>query len=219
MTNDQGVKASTACAFCGEAEESPRHGGIQDNAYNHPYVAELSDAELLPCPLCGGRWVRTRRTLEGGTWVQCQSCFCSTAAGGRASAIETWNRRASTGPVDLLPADLTVKVSQEDWFEGFGAYLAGSVNDGPALVVLNIGGIAALVQAGDIEKADVPYLIAETVMHEVVHALEEWAGVEFNEERVEKLVEMYRERYGKEEWLANAEGDEVQQSTKQEASE
>jgi benzoyl-CoA reductase/2-hydroxyglutaryl-CoA dehydratase subunit BcrC/BadD/HgdB len=32
-------------------------------------------------------------------------------------------------------------------------------------------------------------------MHEVVHVLEEWAGVAFSEKKVEKLIKKYQEKY------------------------
>lgn len=87
---------------------------------------------------------------------------------------------------------VTIEVRQEDWIPGFAAYIAGTVSDGPAHVVLNVGGLMAGVRVGDIAPVELPYIVAETLMHEVIHVLEEWAGVEFSEERVEVLLEGYR---------------------------
>jgi hypothetical protein len=52
------------------------------------------------------------------------------------------------------------------------------------------------VQTGDLDKKDLPYFVAESLMHEVIHVLEAWAGVEFSEDRVEELLTKYREKYG-----------------------
>ena len=88
---------------------------------------------------------------------------------------------------------VTIEVRQDDWIPAFGAFAAGSIEaTGTAHVVLNVGAILAVVEEGDMEPADVPYMVAETIMHEVIHALEEWAGVEFSEDRVEELLDRYR---------------------------
>lgn len=93
---------------------------------------------------------------------------------------------------------MKIEVYQQDWCPGFAAFLDdGSVQKGTAHVCLNVGALMAAVEAKDVEKADLPYLIAESVMHEVIHALEAWAGVEFSEEKVEALLEAYRVKYGK----------------------
>lgn len=40
-------------------------------------------------------------------------------------------------------------------------------------------------------------MVAECIMHEVVHVLEEWAGVAFSEKKVEALIKNYRKKYAK----------------------
>ena len=91
---------------------------------------------------------------------------------------------------------LKIEVFQEDWIPGFAAFAEGSVeHEGHAHVVLNLGGLLSAVASQDISPADMPYVVADCLMHEVVHALEEWAGVEFSEERVHALTERYREKY------------------------
>jgi hypothetical protein len=92
---------------------------------------------------------------------------------------------------------MKVEVYQQDWMPGFAAFADdGSVQQGTAHVGLNIGALMAAVETKDIEKKDVPYIVAESLMHEVIHALEEWAGVEFNEDKVEELLLAYRKKYG-----------------------
>jgi len=96
--------------------------------------------------------------------------------------------------VERLKAErLTIEVRQQDWMPGFAAYLDdGRQINGSAHVLLNIGASMLAVAEGDIPAADVPYHIAEDLMHEIMHALEAWAGVEFDEERIEALIAKYR---------------------------
>ena len=88
---------------------------------------------------------------------------------------------------------ITIDVHQHDWIPGFAEYVVGSIGDGSAMVSINLGSTLLAVARGDIPREEVPYLIAESIMHEVVHVLEDWAGVEFSEERVEGLLKKYRE--------------------------
>lgn len=77
---------------------------------------------------------------------------------------------------------------------GFAAFLNnGAIEKGKAHVVLNIGGILGCVANGDIPRKEVPYFIAETIMHEVIHALEAWGRIEFSHRRINKLLKKYRE--------------------------
>jgi len=94
--------------------------------------------------------------------------------------------------------NLSIEIYQQDWIPGFAAFLDdGSVKKGKAHVCLNVGSLMAAVQAKDVGKNELPYLIAESLMHEIIHAFEAWAGVEFNEDKVEALLEKYRIAYGK----------------------
>ncbi|MBF0270303.1 MAG: hypothetical protein HQL44_17115 [Alphaproteobacteria bacterium] len=87
---------------------------------------------------------------------------------------------------------ISIEVYQHDWIPGFAAFRDdGIVAEGKAHVVINVGGLLACVASGDIPAADIPYMVAETLMHEIVHVLEAWADVEFNEDRVEALIEKY----------------------------
>ena len=101
--------------------------------------------------------------------------------------------------VDALNAvaPFKIEVYQQDWTPGFAAFNDdGSIQLGaPAHLSIDLGGFLASVDAKDLEKQDLPYVIAESLMHEVIHALEAWAGQEFNEEKVEALLQKYREKY------------------------
>lgn len=88
---------------------------------------------------------------------------------------------------------LTIEFRQHDFIPGFAAFVQPSPRPrGKAFCVLNVGDLLGLVRAGDLPIADLPYAIADSMMHEVIHALEDWAGVEFSEARVEGLIERYR---------------------------
>jgi hypothetical protein len=94
-----------------------------------------------------------------------------------------------------MQQSISIEVYQHDWIPGFAAFADdGSLKaDAKAHVVLNLGAILGTVASGDVPAADVPYFVAESIMHEVMHALEDWAGVEFNEGRVDALLEKYRQ--------------------------
>ena len=91
-----------------------------------------------------------------------------------------------------MKPEINIEVHQKDWIPGFAAFQEGSLkHEGHAHVVLNLGSILCASAVGHLEKKDVPYFVAESLMHEVIHVLEEWADVEFSEKRVEKLLLEY----------------------------
>ncbi|NIX77002.1 hypothetical protein [Microvirga terricola] len=94
-----------------------------------------------------------------------------------------------------------IEFHQQDWIPGFAAFLPGATTPAPqarAFCVLNLGSILATVATGDIPASEVPYFIPESMMHEIMHAFEQWAGTEFSEERVEALLAKYRAALSKE---------------------
>ncbi len=90
---------------------------------------------------------------------------------------------------------ITIEIYQQDWISGFAAFRDDKSLEvtGKAHVVLNLGAFLATVATGDIPAKELPYFIAESIMHEVIHILESWTKVEFNEERVDALIEKYSE--------------------------
>lgn len=93
-----------------------------------------------------------------------------------------------------LPA---IHFYQHDWVPAFAAFAPGATTpepDAKAFCVLNVAAFLESVDCGDLAPSELPYFIAETMMHEVIHVLEQWAGVEFNEERVDALLDRYRAR-------------------------
>jgi hypothetical protein len=93
-----------------------------------------------------------------------------------------------------MKPELKIEIRQQDWIPGFAAFADdGAIKQGTAHVVLNVGALMAAVAAKDMPASEIPYVVADSIMHEVIHALEAWAGVEFSEERVEALIEKYRD--------------------------
>jgi hypothetical protein len=91
---------------------------------------------------------------------------------------------------------LTIKIYQHDWIPGFAALLNdGSIKkDSIAHIVLNLGSLLGIVKYGMIKKKELPYIVAECIMHEIIHALESWAEVEFSERKVNALIKKYQKR-------------------------
>lgn len=93
--------------------------------------------------------------------------------------------------------NVSIEVYQQDWTPGFASFRDdGEINESAkAHVTINLSAFLGSVQIGDLEAKDIPYAIAESIMHEVIHVLEAWCKVEFSEERVEELLAKYREKY------------------------
>lgn len=112
----------------------------------------------------------------------------------RATAAEDQlkDREAEIERLRALP---TVEFHQQDWIPGFAAFLPGATTPQPdsrAYCVLNLGSMLSTVAHDDVPVSDLPGFIVESMIHEVGHVLEQWADVEFSEERVEALCEHYR---------------------------
>jgi hypothetical protein len=92
---------------------------------------------------------------------------------------------------------ISIEVFQQDWIPGFAAfYDYGSIKESAkAHIVLNLASFIASIETKDLSPSDLPYVIAESLMHEAMHVLESWANVEFSEERIEELLTKYREKY------------------------
>jgi hypothetical protein len=93
---------------------------------------------------------------------------------------------------------IQIEIRQQDWIPGFAAFMGGSLKAiGKAHVVLNVGSLMALVKSKQMKPKEIPYLVAECLMHEVVHVLEEWAGTSFSEKKINELTDKYQEKYGR----------------------
>lgn len=95
----------------------------------------------------------------------------------------------------VTPSGIVVEFRQHDFIPGFAAYLheeGKPFPDGKAFCALNL---SAFLQA-HVETGETPAALAEsladTMVQEVVHVIEAWAGAEFSEARVERLIAAYR---------------------------
>ena len=79
-----------------------------------------------------------------------------------------------------------------DGREAFGAYVDKSIFDKDgAIILLNVEGtVGACLEMN--RDPDVIEVIIETLMHEFGHALEDLFKLEFNEDRIEGIVEGFR---------------------------
>lgn len=73
----------------------------------------------------------------------------------------------------------------------FGWYHIDSVHKTEAAIIdINVAAILGAVKDKAIPKKDVPYFLSRIVMHEVVHAFEDWAKVEFNHRKIAALLKV-----------------------------
>ena len=106
------------------------------------------------------------------------------------------NQTAPNQSTDAFPHLIKLELYQQDWMPGFAAFLDdGSIQENAhPKIGINIQAFMAAVAYKDLDKNDLPYVVAESIMHEFVHVLESWAGVAFNEEKVEELLKKYRKQ-------------------------
>lgn len=97
----------------------------------------------------------------------------------------------------MIKKRVSAKIVQMDGVEGFACYLSPTAKKGRAIIGLNVEALIAGVAAKDFKAKDLPYIIADSVMHEVIHVLEEWAKVQFSDKKVERLIAAYRRHYSK----------------------
>jgi tRNA 2-selenouridine synthase SelU len=87
-----------------------------------------------------------------------------------------------------------IKVFKDDEMDAFGAYASPSIKKHDFGVVLfNLE--ANLSASIEHEEISFKEMFVETIMHEVGHALEEFYDLEFNEDRIERIIESYRKKY------------------------
>ena len=97
--------------------------------------------------------------------------------------------------LDLYKLNVKADIVQADGVKGFAFYNPGAVKRSRCVIGLNVEAFVASVALGQIKLKDLPYLMAETIMHEVIHALEDWAKVAFSHKRINKLIWAYSEHY------------------------
>lgn len=89
--------------------------------------------------------------------------------------------------------NVKIEIYQQDWIPGFAAFRDDHSLEasGKAHVVLNLAAFLSTVATEELTKEELPYAIAECLMHEVIHVLEAWARIEFNEKKVDELIIKY----------------------------
>lgn len=86
-----------------------------------------------------------------------------------------------------------VQIIKNDEVDGFGAYASKSITNGLGIVLFNLeANLGASIDHKDISFKD---MFVETIMHEVGHALEEFYNLEFDEERIDRITDSYRDKY------------------------
>ena len=107
--------------------------------------------------------------------------------------------KSSMKNVDVLKLQVKADIVQADGINGFGCYLQTSVRKNKRCIIgVNVEALMAAVAMKDLKVEDVPYIFAETIMHEVIHSLEDWAKMEFSHKKVDKLIDKYRRHYSEE---------------------
>lgn len=97
--------------------------------------------------------------------------------------------------VRIIRKKVNARIVQMDGVEGFACYLSPSARKGKAIIGLNVEAMLAGVLTKDFTVKDLPYIVADSIMHEVIHVLEDWAKVQFSDKKVERLIGAYRKHY------------------------
>jgi len=98
----------------------------------------------------------------------------------------------------IIRKKVNARVVQMDGIDGFACYLSPSARKGKTIIGLNVEALLASVVVKDFTVKDLPYIVADSIMHEIIHALEDWARVQFSNKKVDKLIAEYRKHYAKE---------------------
>ena len=86
-----------------------------------------------------------------------------------------------------------VEIENEDDLPGFGAYLSGSALKGKAIIRINFSALfSAIVDNKEIPVTDWKQIAADGVVHELLHAVEDFLGKAFSEVDVEGLIQRAR---------------------------
>jgi hypothetical protein len=97
----------------------------------------------------------------------------------------------------IIRKKIVARIVQMDGIEGFACYLSPTAKKGKTIIGLNVEALIAGIAAKDFAVKDLPYIVADSIMHEVIHVLEKWAKVQFSNRKVEKLIAAYRKHYTK----------------------
>lgn len=87
-----------------------------------------------------------------------------------------------------------IQVVKNDEIDVFGAYASPSIKKNDFGVIL-FNMEANLITSLEHKEISFKEMFVETIMHEVGHALEEFYDLEFDEDRIDRIVESYRAKY------------------------
>lgn len=142
-------------------------------------IRQPAAADNRKLTLPSNEWLRKR--IESDPDMECE-------AGLPLSAADNRGKDEKAFPI--------IEFHQWDWIEGFAAFIEdGQVfnEDSKAFCVLNLGSFLTAIRTENIPAHQVPYFIAESMMHEIIHVIEKWAEQEFSEGKVEELLARYYE--------------------------
>lgn len=88
---------------------------------------------------------------------------------------------------------IKIKIYQHDFMPGFAAFKIGTTKKPHAEIAINIGSLMLLILKKKIKKREVPYFLAESIMHEIIHVLEEKFKVKFSHRKINLLMNKYQE--------------------------
>lgn len=95
--------------------------------------------------------------------------------------------------LDNRKKNFKIKVYKNDEIDGFATYASPSIKKNEfGVVVFNLEASLGICLEENISFKE---MFVETIMHEIGHALEEFYDLEFNEERIEKITDSYRQKY------------------------
>lgn len=97
--------------------------------------------------------------------------------------------------IELIKREFRLEIIVDDTMPAFGAnwILEDPEAEECDVIALNLGAclLCSIQTNGDFKE-----IVVETLMHEFGHCVERWVGLEANEERIEAIVEIYRQKYG-----------------------
>jgi len=97
---------------------------------------------------------------------------------------------------------ITIEIHKNDGIPAFGAWCAGSMEEGQSQILLNVKAcLSNCVDEYGNEIEHCPkeklWIIIETLMHEFGHALQEFFDMEFTEEKLEEIIDGYMNEHAK----------------------
>lgn len=92
----------------------------------------------------------------------------------------------STGTTKISKKQIRVSITPDNDIPAFAGYLSGSIDGPEAIVVVNF---EAIVNAS--AEHDIPFdeIFVPSVVHEMLHAVQDLYHREFDEEEVEQVIE------------------------------